>query len=219
MDDDAASFRITSVNDDFNQSLNTWQYGFADFPVSTEDSAYYELQYAYTSIPGLGKRAIMLSGNNHGDDLFMYVKRKVANLDPNTQYTLTFDVEFASDAKAGAEGGPGENVFLKVGASNVEPKTIIEGDEHVLNIDKGPQGVNGGNMVVIGNIAVPSNSNGYVLQTRTNSPYNNDTYNFPVVATTNIDGELWFIVGTDSGYEGVTSLYYSKISVVLSQVK
>jgi len=222
MKDDADSFRITSVNDDFSKSLNSWQYGFSDYPVSEQDSAFYELQYAYTAVPGLGKKAIMLSGNNHSDDLFMYVMRKISALDPNTQYTLTFDVEFASDAKTGtvgAGGSPGNNVYLKVGASNVEPKTIVEDGQHVINIDKGYQGQNGGNMFVIGDISVPETSTGYTIQNRTNSPYNNPNFDVRIVATTSNNGDLWFIVGTDSGYEGVTTIYFTKISIVLSQVK
>src|SRR4051812_41418319 len=95
MDSDAPSFRITSFTDDFNQSINGWQYGFSDY--KSEDSTAYELKYEYTTVPGIGKKAIMLSGKNQSDDLFMFVKRKLASLDPNTQYTVTFDVEFASD--------------------------------------------------------------------------------------------------------------------------
>ena len=36
--------------------------------------------------------------------------------------------------------------------------------------------------------------------------------------TTDADGALWLIVGTDSGFEGLTTLYYGQIAVVLSEV-
>jgi hypothetical protein len=35
------------------------------------------------------------------------------------------------------------------------------------------------------------------------------------VATTDESGTLWFIVGTDSGFEGMTTLYYDTVTVVL----
>ncbi len=38
---------------------------------------------------------------------------------------------------------------------------------------------------------------------------------FEVTADEN--GVLWFIVGTDSGFEGLTTLYYDTITVVLEQ--
>lgn len=216
----APGFRITSLTFDFDETSSGWVHGFADYPSDATDSAY-ALGYEYKAIPGTSKKGVMLTGNNHSDDLFMYIKHKVEDLDPNTQYTITFDVKFASDAKAGQSGiggAPGESVFMKVGAANVEPKTLIEDDMFVMNIDKGDQSENGANMVVVGNVAVPENSDGFVEQSRTNSPYNTN-YNTPIVVTSNNDGELWLIVGTDSGFEGVTTIYYMEIAAVLSQVK
>ena len=35
--------------------------------------------------------------------------------------------------------------------------------------------------------------------------------------TADEDGVVWFIAGTDSGFEGLTTLYYDTISVVLEQ--
>jgi hypothetical protein len=216
--DEAPGFRITSYNFDLSNSTDAsaWFSGFSDYPVSENVSAIHELQYGYAVAPGTAKKGIMLSGNNVSGELFMYFKHKVSSLDPNTQYTLTFDVEFLSNAQPGAGG---DIVDLKAGATNVEPKTLIENDHYVLNVDKGTRGHDGVNMVLIGNIAVPEGSNGYVLQNRTNSPYNNVSYNTRIEVTSNSSGELWFIVGTDSGFEGVTTIYFTKISVVLSQVK
>ena len=38
----------------------------------------------------------------------------------------------------------------------------------------------------------------------------------PVVATADAAGKIWVFVGTDSGFEGRTTLYYSKITVTVS---
>ena len=39
----------------------------------------------------------------------------------------------------------------------------------------------------------------------------------PFEAVSDADGSLWLIVGTDSGFEGPTMLYYAEISVALTQ--
>ena len=117
---------VFSVSFDFSQSEEDWKADFADLPLNDEDSNFYELKYAYTNLPAnlATQKAMMLSGNNHSDDLFMFIKRKVTGLNPNTSYTLVFDVELASNAPKGSVGiggSPGESVYLKAGASEIEP--------------------------------------------------------------------------------------------------
>jgi hypothetical protein len=218
--DEDPGVKIISFSFDFSSSTHDWVAGFADFPADSADSAFYELVSDYIEPPGSSEKAIMLSGNNHSDDLFMYIKKKITGLDPQTEYTLTIEVEFASEAKKGsigAGGSPGESVFMKAGASSMEPKSLIENDFYVLNIDKGQQSQSGEDMVLIGDISVPSDSEGFVLVNRTNAPYANNNYTQPIIATTNSHGELWLIIGTDSGFEGVTTLYYRSVTGVLSK--
>jgi hypothetical protein len=223
--DEDPGFEIFSYNYDFTESDFSWQYGFSDFPASGNDSGFYELQFAYTTEPisSVGKKGLMLSGNNHSDDLFMYLKKRIEGLAPETQYTVTYEVEFASDAKKGtlgAGGSPGESVFLKVGATAIEPKSVIEAQHFTMNIDKGNQAEDGEDMIAIGNIAVPEDSEGFVLALRSNAPTATNTgYDKPLIVRTNSRGELWLIVGTDSGYEGITTIYYTKISAVFSKSK
>ncbi|HTE33853.1 MAG TPA: hypothetical protein VK666_25905 [Chryseolinea sp.] len=203
---------------DFSQGQGDWQVDFTDFPTRSYDSADYELTYAYTDRPanlGSNLKSIMVSGNNHSDDLFMFMKRKISGLAPNTDYTLVFDVELASNAPKGAAGiggAPGESVFLKAGASAVEPLAMVYGNAYTLNVDKGNQSNSGEATVVLGNIAVDYDTKSYALISRSNSGSNIS----PFKATSNSDGVLWLIVGTDSGFEGVTTVYYTKVNVVFS---
>ena len=210
-------FRIFTYQFDFSESHHDWQAGFSDFPVNI-DSTLYEFKSEYTEqTPGTnGRKSIMLSANNQSDDLFMYMKRSVDDLEPNTEYILTFEVEFASDATAGVTGSSGESVYVKVGGTAVEPKTVIESDRYVMNIDKGNQGQNGENMVNLGNITISENATGYTVKTLSNTP-NNSTYNGPITVKTNSHGQLWLIVGTDSGFKGKTTMYYTKVSAVFSK--
>jgi hypothetical protein len=214
---DKEGFELFSETFEFNQSDFNWTAGFSDYPPA--DSTSYELKFAYTEEPsGTRQMSMMLSGNNHSDDLFMFIKKKVSGFRPSTEYTLTFDVEFATEAKEGSVGiggSPGEGVFLKVGASAMEPKSVIDGNYYVMNIDKGNQSTSGQDMIMIGDIAAPASSSGYTLITRTNTTSNG----MPLTVKSNSAGELWLIVGTDSGFEGITNIYYTKILVVFSASK
>jgi hypothetical protein len=66
-------------------------------------------------------------------------------------------------------------------------------------------------MISLGDIATATNATGYTLVTR-----NNTMANSRYVAKTNADGELWLIVGTDSNYEGTTTVFYNRINVLFS---
>lgn len=98
----------------------------------------------------LSKRSVMLSGNINRD-LFMYLKKKVDNLRPGTDYKLTFNVELATDLDeaSGSSDGP---VYLMAGASHREPKSLIENGNYVMNIDKGNAGTPGENMIVLADL-------------------------------------------------------------------
>ena len=73
-----------------------------------------------------------------------------------------------------------------------------------MNIDKGNQGRDGKDTPVIGNIA---NSSGHCSDT----PYELKTVTgVPVagVVRTSGEGSVWLMIGTDSGFETMTSLIF-----------
>ena len=218
LSDDDPGISVFSVSFDFSQSEEGWQADFVDLPANADDSSFYELKYDYTNLPAnLGtQKAIMLSGNNHSDDLFMFIKRRVTGLNPNTSYTLVFEVELASNApkgSVGAGGSPGESVYLKAGASEIEPVKDVQGDQYVLNIDKGNQSEAGSNATVLGDIATPLTTAEYTLITRNNASPSAE----PLIAQSNSNGDIWLMVGTDSGFEGTTTVYYTNIKVLFSR--
>jgi hypothetical protein len=145
----------------------------------------------------------------------MFMKRKITGLTPYTTYAIVYEVELASNAKAGdlgVGGAPGESVYLKGGASSVEPVKIMEDNCFKLNVDKGNQSTYGDTSVVLGDISVPSSADGYALIIRNNA--SND--DMPLTVRSNSQGEIWLFVGTDSGFEGTTTVYYTKVNVVFS---
>jgi len=215
---DAPGLRILSDYYDFSTEADTedWAVDFADYPTGEADSLNYALTYAYTNLPGnlSSKKGIMISGNNHSDDLFMFMKKKITGLPPETVFSVIFQVELASNApigSVGAGGSPGESVFLKAGASTTEPKKINNGDLYELNLDKGNQSRDGDDLVKLGHIGVTSTTNDYQLIVRTSE--NNPS---PFYVRSNSEGEVWVIVGTDSGFEGTTTIYYTRLNFLFT---
>lgn len=197
----------------FNEDTEGWIGDFADYPVGEDD--FYELEYTYSPLPeplDQNDGSLKLSGNNHSDDLFMFVKRKITGLAPDTSYKIKFEIEYATnipDETVGIGGSPGESVYIKAGATTTEPVVNVGNDGlYALNIDKGNQSQGGNDMIVIGDFSNDTDKNTYQLKTV------NNTGQF--TATTNGNGELWVIVGTDSGFEGTTTIYYNKISITFN---
>lgn len=204
---------IFSRDYDFNDGQHEWIHGFADYPAGPEDSALFDLRYAYTDeVIGLKltKRSVMLSGNNVNRDLFMYLKRRITRLKPDTEYTITFNVDLASNQDLSSYHSAG-SVYLKAGATPWEPKSVVESGSYIMNIDKGNVNAPGADMISLGDIRSPGGNSGYTLVSR-----NNTMANLRYVVRTNSNGELWLIIGTDSNLEGTTSVFYSRISVVFS---
>jgi hypothetical protein len=191
-----------------------WTGGFADYDIDLEPI--YELRFSHSTLPeplDTYEGAVRIAGNNHSDDLFMFMKTRIDQLDANATYAVTFTVEFASnvaDGMAGVGGSPGEGVVLKAGATAFEPKTIIdESGYYRMNIDKGTQTNSGRDMVIIGDFSNDSDTNRYKLKTVHNS--------VPLYVTADENGSIWVIVGTDSGFEGQTEIYYNNVTVDLQK--
>jgi hypothetical protein len=206
-----------TITFDFAQSDFGWAAGFADYP-SDVDPDFYELQSDYRSRPAnLGSAgSIFISGHNHSDDLFMFIKKPLDGLSSKTLYRLIFHVELASQyptGLGGIGGSPGDSVWLKAGASPIEPTTVVdETNWYRMNIDQGAQSNSGRDALVLGTIAKPEDGTfDYALIQRDNAIN-------PMYAWTSASGRLWLLVGTDSGFEGATSLYYTKIIVELEPV-
>ena len=202
---------------EFERDTEGWAVGFADLPMDYDQSIF-ELDHGHRPLPdGLEGSGIYVQGHNRSDDLFMFLKRHVGGLRPNTAYSVSVSIDLATNVPVGLfgiGGSPGKSVFVKAGASTVEP-TAEEGDNRHLrmNIDKGNQARGGESMVVLGNAAHDE------VQGREYRIKTLDNKDQPLMVETDSQGRVWLIVGTDSGFEGMTTLYYSRISYTLSTVK
>ena len=200
---------------DFSNGYDGWSGDFADYPIS--DTEYYLLEFNRTTLPtplNTNIYALKINGKNLSDDLFMFIKRKITGLNPNTTYQLLIDVEFASNVATnlfGIGGAPGEGVIMKVGASIIEPVRVNSNGYYIMNIDKGNQTTDGVDMNAIGHIGVSDTTTEFTLINR-----NNAANLFSI--TTDVNGEVWICIGTDSGFEGTTTLYYNRINLTFSTV-
>jgi hypothetical protein len=200
---------------DFSQGDHAFIAGFADYPPGEEE--FYELTAGLRPLPpSLGTaNSLFISGNNHSDDLFMYSKRRIEGLLPNTPYRLGFDLQFATEAEFGSfgvGGSPAHSVYLKAGASAAEPGTVAVDGFYRLTVDKGQQSQAGMASLVLGDVSKPEHAPaGFQLVTRTSGADVLEARSSP-------SGDLWLFFGTDSGYEGITSLHYTNFAVTIEPI-
>lgn len=192
----------------FVSESDGWQVGFADYPPGEED--FYQLNSEYQTLPEPleNYQGLLVEGNNHSDDLFMFVKKQITGLVPDTRYQLSFEVTLASNAESGCfgiGGAPGESVAVKAGAAVTEPEAVDNGaGRYLMNIDKGNQMQEGSDGINLGDIANSRPCEGnpaYELKTLTSGDK-------PFSVMADAEGKVWLFFGTDSGFEGMTSLYY-----------
>lgn len=201
---------------DFETNTQGWLADWADYPAN--DSVYYQLESKYTSLPTYivpNQKGIFIKGFNHSDDLFMFLKKKLTGLLPNQKYKIQFQLQIASNAPTNAIGvGGGADIVIKAGAAPIEPIKVKAPQAgttfYLMNIDKGNQSISGTQMDTIGRTGVNDTTTQFALINRQNKN--------PFYATTNANGELWAIVGTESAFEGLSELYYSHIVLTLSVV-
>ena len=204
--------RSRSYTFDFNNGYEGWAGEFADLP-SNYDQPTYELSVSHTELPSpapVVRRGIRIQGHNRSDDLFMFLKRQVTGLLPLRKYRVTYTVEFLSNAPeswAGIGGGPGSGVIVKAGATTTEPRAVVDSRDGYLrlNADKGNQSTGGTNLKVLGSIGITGNEEVYAFKTLNGSTA-------PVEVTTDSTGSIWLAIGTDSGFEGLTALYYTAVT-------
>ncbi len=210
---------------DFHRGTLGWTAGFADYPpnIGTGYELDARLRYMPRKLTRLPKRGFYLQGHNRSDDLFMFLKRRLTSGDgivAGQTYRIEYVITLASNAASGCVGiggAPGESVFLKAGASPIEPLAVLQSNGYLrMNVDIGNQSQGGTAASAAGNVA-----NGIACEQA--SPY----YPFAIIqrahqhttnVTANTNGEVWLLVGTDSGFEGLTRLYYQSIRVKLIPV-
>lgn len=208
---------------DFNAGRQGWRTEFADW--IDANASDYQFKSAIRGLPAelnSSKKGLLVSGRNGSDDLFMYLTKSIGDaegLDPSTQYLAVFEIDVASNAATGGfgvGGSPGDSVYLKAGASDTAPlvSTDIEGINR-LNLDHGQQASGGADISLISTIANGVNQSD--IPEGEHPPYRSlhRVHLHPQAVQPDGDGKIHLVVGTDSGYESFTTLYYQQINVHL----
>jgi hypothetical protein len=204
--DDGEGIDIFSINYNFQSGAEGWLADFTDYPVNENpeaDTIYHWKAELINSPSGTnGAVAYMLSCDNINGDIFMFLKKKIGGLKPNTNYNVVYEIALSSTAQIG------QGIILKAGASDMEPKKVIENNYYVLNIDKGSSTLSGENAISFGDIGGSSSYSSIIKG-------NAGAYE-PFRTRTNSKGELWLILGTESLYQGITSVYFTNINLIFS---
>lgn len=209
----------TRLTFDFSKDDGGWKTGFADLPVAYQDQDYQINAKVATVNLNNGNEihGMMLSGMNRSDDLFMFMHKKLdgaAGLKPNTDYEVKLRFDMATgegESSLGIGGGSASSVFVKAGVVDREPtaiedKTDSKAPYYRLNLDKGNQSTDGKEVALLGDIAKPdAEKSGFELK----------SFERTFHVKSNAAGELYVIIGTDSGYEGLTTLYFTNIDLTL----
>lgn len=187
----------------------------ADVPQDYMVDDFYEYSHLIVDSPVEGnRRALEITGNNHSDDMFMGFYRKITGLEPNTEYIFKLNADIGTNVSGGMVGiggSPGSSVYVKAGFVTEEPETQVMDDGHIrlANVDKGNQSQSGSDMKVLSNIEKDSGDSSSDYE------YKN-IYGYFFVKT-DAEGSIYFVMGTDSGFEGLTKLYYDNMQLTIRQ--
>jgi len=204
----AAAGAVVDIEVDFSAWNSRWTGAASDHIAATAPS---EVVFRMEELPAPADgRGVLIAGRNHSDDLFLYIKRRFEGMRPVTAYHLAFTLRYVSNAPkgcAGVGGAPGESVWMKVGASFQEPRTVVLDGSYVTNFDHGVQAGDGHDMVVVGTLATSATDCG-----RRRFEEKTGTGTLRSVRTDG-SGRLWLIVGMDSGYEAASRVYLRSLTV------
>lgn len=223
-DDETVEAKTVVIEADFNKNADSggavdgWKAVYAEYPEGEEE--FYELESGAKNLPeplDQTKKAFMLSGNNHSDALQMWLVKQLSGLAANAKYTIETEVELASkypDGSVGIGGSPGNAVHL-VSKFATEGYTLekgkTEGDNVKLTLKKVESVPESVLNFELGDVSIASEQYVYKLITRKKS-------SSPNVVVTDNAGKVWAVVGTWSGFEGISTLYYTRIKITLTRI-
>lgn len=189
----------------FANDSNGFQAGFSDYVPGQEPLVGFSAGPERLPAPLGNFAGYAIAGANPSSDVFLYVWKLITGLTPDTPYQVTVSLHFATNAPPGCPGNPGENVTVKAGAVAVQPANVTQFNRVTVNFDKGDQATGGANAAALGNFAQTTASGTCdqplyaekTLVTGANAPR----------VTSDANGQLWLVIGFDSGFAGRTKAF------------
>ncbi|HOQ14079.1 MAG TPA: S-layer homology domain-containing protein [Bacillota bacterium] len=186
---------------------------FADYHDDSNNYETYQMEHKHKMAPVEGEEsnALFISSMNRSDDIFMGYWKKLEGLTPDTEYKFCISFRIGTNAIAGSfgiGGSPAGSVFVKAGVASVEPKVeeVEKGVFRFTNIDKGEQGLGGRDAVTIGDMGRADG--------KEDDSYSWKYFSLTFTATTDENGCAYLIIGTESGFEGLTQYYIDNVNVI-----
>ena len=208
-----------NFNFSFAENFAGWEPAYADYAIGQEPSIRFAFGHERLPPPLDDRSGLYLESLNVADDVFMYVSRLLDGLAAGARYRVELSITLATNAPPGCfgiGGAPGEAVTVKAGAAGVRPDNVVEQGFVRPNFDKGDQSEGGRDLIAIGDFAQETMAGDCLepLYSRKTLATGSDG---PVV-TSDSQGRLWLILGTDSGYEGLTRAYFLEGSARLARL-
>lgn len=204
----------TTIDSEFQNSLDGWMPGLAGY-TALSDSATMDWQVRPSRLrPPLDstRYALKMQSTNDDSNLFMFISKQLKGLEPSSSYNVKFNIKVSTNVfpdSLDLLGKPGQNIYLKVGATAVMPTLSLVKGVVTLNVDKGIVSASGKDLISLGAI-----NNHEIRKIFTLFQYKNEE-SFTVRSNSN--GELWLYIGSDSAYPGKTSYYIDKATIKLSR--
>ena len=213
------SAKTVQITFTFDTNEEGWSGGFADLPVDHEQQGYdVNFRHEEVPVPTAESNGLFITGNNHSDDLFMFIVRGFGSengLQADTQYSAKLMFKMATEVPPGMMGiggSPGESVYIKAGVVNKKPEAIEQSGNYIMNINKGSQSQGGIDATVLGDAAKAEGPG------KDDITFQYKKFELTKEITSDSEGRIWIIIGADSGFEGITRLYFDDISVTFDPV-
>ncbi len=204
----------------FLDNAGGWVQGYTDYPL--DSGASLDFTFNRQQMPNdTSEYGLRISGRDNNRDLFMYMWREIGPLEANTTYDLVITVDFIGEnleTDTEQDDSPGNVVYLKAGAVNFLPSESISADDTELgyigivpNFDKGNDANSGTDMLAFGTLTLPNAG-------QVNDPVVSVFNSVPFRITTNSQGNLYLLVGTDSQSDLHHAIIYDRIFVSYTKV-
>jgi hypothetical protein len=194
-----------------------------------EDISHWLMNSGIYSMPdGLKGMGFLLQGNNHSDDMDMFLVKewdKQQGILPNKEYKLYVTVDLAADAPIGAFGAGGDpELIILAMVTEVDPtRFVIDGQKDVRHPDL--QIFPELQTTVVGTTGVcyaqpaEDQSPACPEEGRIRFALKKGKESSPIRIQSGKEGKFWLMIGGHSGFESLSAIYYSKIKVRLEEHK
>jgi hypothetical protein len=140
----------------------------------------------------------------------MYAYRQLKGLQPQATYQIAVSPHITSNAPENSREigrSPGSSAYIKAGAATESLSRSLDGQDYCrMDMDNGNRSSGRSDMLVLDHLGTPPEDPVCTNLTGSDTPF---------AGRMNATGALWIVVGSDSGFEGTTTVDCDRITVEL----